>query len=69
MDFNVVTMKGSDIITIAFYRGSSQHWSSLFTPAAASKDGDCNSGMVVCPLKGASSTASPASFGGRSAEF
>lgn len=67
--FSFITIERSDIVTIAFYRDNSQHWSSLLPTAAASREVDSIPSLVVCPLKGASSTASPACFRKRAAEY
>lgn len=67
--FSFIMIERSGIITIAFYRDNSQHWSSLLPTAAASREVDSIPSLVVCPLKGAGSTASPACFRKRSAEY
>lgn len=67
--FSFTTIEGSDIIAIAFYRDNSEHWSGLLPTAAASREVVSIPSLVVCPLKGASSTASPTCFRKRSAEF
>lgn len=47
--FSFLMVEGSDIITIAFHRDNSQHWSSLFPTAAASRELDSTPSLVVCP--------------------
>lgn len=67
--FRFITIERSDIVTIAFYRANSQHWSSLLPTAAASREVDSIPSLVMCPLKGASSTALPAGFRKRAAVY